>query len=91
MDAAQKAALIKRLKSISGHVSGIAAMLEADRYCIDIIQQIQAAQAALSKVSQMVLDNHLHTCLIEAVRGDDTEARERAIAEISQVFGQRNK
>lgn len=91
MDAAQKAALVRRLKSISGHVSGIAAMLEDDRYCIDVIQQIQAAQAALSKVSQLVLDNHLHTCLIEAVRGDDTEARERAIAEISQVFGQKNK
>lgn len=91
MDAAQKAALVKRLKSIAGHVSGIAAMLEDDRYCIDVIQQIQAAQAALSKVSQLVLDNHLHTCVIEAVRGDDAEARERAIAEISQVFSQKNK
>ena len=91
MDAAQKAALVKRLKSISGHVAGIAAMLENDRYCIDILQQIQAVQAALSKVSQMVLDNHLHTCLIEAVRSDDAEARDRAIAEISQIFGQKNK
>ncbi len=78
---------LKRLKSVAGHVNGIVAMVEQDRYCIDVIKQIQAAQAALTKVSQMILDNHLHTCLITAVRGDDQDERERALAEISDVFG----
>jgi DNA-binding FrmR family transcriptional regulator len=86
-----KTATINRLKSIAGHVNGIISMVEEDRYCIDVIKQIQAAQAALAKASQMILDNHLHTCLITAVRGDDPEDRERALAEISDVFAQKNR
>lgn len=78
--------MLNRLKSIAGHVNGIMAMVEDDRYCIDIIKQIQAVQAALAKTSQVILDNHLHTCLITAVNGDDPAERERALAEISDVF-----
>ncbi len=91
MDAAEKAALINRLKSIAGHVSGIAVMLEQDRYCIDVIKQIQANQAALAKVSQLILDNHLHTCLTTAIRGDDPAERERVLSEIRDVFSVTNR
>jgi CsoR family transcriptional regulator, copper-sensing transcriptional repressor len=86
MDHPDKTALINRLKSVAGHVNGIAAMIDEDRYCIDTIKQIQAAQAALAKVSQMILDNHLRTCLTTAVRGEDADERERVLAEISEVF-----
>lgn len=86
MEQQHKTAVINRLKSIAGHVNGIMAMVEDDRYCIDIIKQIQAVQAALAKTSQVILDNHLHTCLITAVNGDDPAERERALAEISDVF-----
>jgi CsoR family transcriptional regulator, copper-sensing transcriptional repressor len=86
MDQNEKAATVNRLKSISGHVNGIASMVEQDRYCIDVIKQIQATQAALAKVSQMILDKHLHTCLTTAVRGDDADERERVLSEISDVF-----
>jgi len=85
-----KTALINRLKSTSGHVNAIARMVENDDYCIDIIRQIQATQAALSKVSQIILDNHLHHCVITAVRGDDPAERERVLAEISEVFNVKN-
>ena len=91
MESQDKGATINRLKSIAGHVNGIAAMVEQDRYCIDVIKQIQATQAALAKVSQMILDNHLHTCLTTAVRGDDPDERERVLAEISDVFSVRNR
>jgi DNA-binding FrmR family transcriptional regulator len=91
MDHGDKAATVNRLKSIAGHVSGIAAMVEQDRYCIDVIKQIQAAEAALAKVSQIILDNHLHTCLTTAVRGDDPDERERVLAEISDVFSVKNR
>ncbi len=91
MNQETKTATINRLKSIAGHVNGIINMVEEDRYCIDVIKQIQAAQAALAKASQMILDNHLHTCLITAVRGDDPEDRERALAEISDVFAQKSR
>ena len=91
MESQDKTATVNRLKSIAGHVNGIAAMVEQDRYCIDVIKQIQATQAALAKVSQMILDNHLHTCLTTAVRGDDPDERERVLAEISDVFSVSNR
>ena len=82
---------LRRLKSIEGHVRGIERMVEEDAYCIDIIRQIQAVQAALGKVSNLILDNHLNSCLITAVRGDDPEDRERVLKEISEVFAASKK
>jgi DNA-binding FrmR family transcriptional regulator len=60
--------VLNRLRSAAGHINGVVRMVEEDQYCIDIIQQIQAVQAALNKVSLMVLDNHMHTCVTEAIR-----------------------
>ena len=91
MEDPQKGDIMNRLKSVAGHVNGITTMVEQDRYCIDVIKQIQATQAALAKVSQMILDNHLHTCLTTAVRGDDPDERERVLAEISEVFSVKNR
>ena len=61
-------------------------MVEQDAYCIDVIRQIQAVQAALNKISGIVLDNHLNSCLISAVRGNDPSEQERVLKEISEVF-----
>ena len=73
MEQNEKAALINRLKSVAGHVNGIVTMVEEDRYCVDLIKQIQAAQAALAKANQIILDNHLRTCLTTA-SGSSTQA-----------------
>ena len=78
---------VKRLKNIEGHVRGIEQMVENGVYCIDILRQIHAVQAALDKVSGIVLDGHLHSCLITAVRGEDPDERERVLSEIADVFG----
>ena len=78
---------LKRLKTIEGHVRGIERMLEEDAYCIDVIRQIQAVQSALSKVSTQILEGHLNSCLITAVRGEDADERERVLKEITEVFG----
>ncbi|GAB4482194.1 MAG: metal-sensitive transcriptional regulator [Anaerolineae bacterium] len=86
-----KQATISRLRSAAGHVAGIARMIEEDAYCIDVINQIQAVQAALSKISVMLLDDHLHSCVTEAVRGDDPDERERVLGEIRAVFEARGK
>jgi CsoR family transcriptional regulator, copper-sensing transcriptional repressor len=80
------AAIRRRLKSIAGHVNGIDRMVAEDTYCIDIIKQIQAVQAALNKVNDLMLEHHLNTCVIEAVRGDSKKERERVLAEIVDVF-----
>ena len=82
---------LRRVKSIEGHVRGIERMVKEDAYCIDVIRQIQAVQAALGKVSDLILDNHLKSCLITAVRGDDPEDRERVLMEISEVFSASRK
>lgn len=75
-----------RLKNIEGHVRGIERMIEEESYCIDVIRQIQAVQAALNRVSAQILDNHLNSCLITAVRGEDPGERERVLKEIREVF-----
>lgn len=75
-----------RLKNIEGHVGGIQRMVEKDAYCIDLIRQIQAVQAALTKVSTKILNDHLHSCLLTAVRGDDPKERERVLKEIAEVY-----
>jgi DNA-binding FrmR family transcriptional regulator len=66
-------------------------MVEEDAYCIDIVTQINAIQAALQKVSSTILDRHLHTCVTTAIRGDDPAERERVISEIMDVFGAKGK
>jgi DNA-binding FrmR family transcriptional regulator len=77
---------LRRLKTIEGHLRGIIRMVEADEYCIDVIRQIQAVDAALNKVSTQILDNHLNTCVITAIKGDNPKERERVIKEITEVF-----
>ncbi|MEJ2564029.1 MAG: metal-sensitive transcriptional regulator [Anaerolineales bacterium] len=75
-----------RLKTVEGHVRGVQRMVEDDAYCIDLIRQIQAIQAALGKVTTMILNDHLNSCLITAVRGEDQAAREQVLKEIAEVY-----
>jgi len=77
---------LRRMKSIAGHVKGIERMLEEDAYCIDVIKQIQAVQAALNKVSTLLLDGHLHSCVTTAVQSRNVAERERVLQEIADVF-----
>ncbi len=83
--------MIRRLKTAEGHIRGIERMLDDDAYCIDVIHQIQAVQAALNKVSTEILDRHMNSCMITAVRGDDPAERERVLKEIIDVFEAANK
>jgi CsoR family transcriptional regulator, copper-sensing transcriptional repressor len=80
-----------RLKNVEGHIRGIERMVEEDAYCIDVIRQIQAAQAALSKISSTILDDHLNSCVITAIRGEDPLERERVLKEIHEVFDKTNR
>lgn len=86
MDETTKKSVKQRLASAAGHIKGIERMVQEDTYCIDVIKQIQAVQAALNKVSTLMLDNHLHTCVTSAIRGDDAEERESMLQEITSVF-----
>jgi len=77
---------LNRLINIEGHIRGIQRMVENDKYCIDIIRQVQAVQAALNKVSTIILEGHLNSCLISAIQGDDPEDRVRVLQEITEIF-----
>ena len=77
---------LRRLKTIEGHLRGVIRMVEGDAYCIDVIRQIQAVEAALNKVSSQILENHLNSCVITAIQGNDKKERERVLKEITEVF-----
>ena len=77
---------LKRLKTIEGHLRGITRMVEEDAYCIDVIRQIQAVEAALNKVSAAILEEHLDGCVTTAIKGNNPKERERVLKEIAEVF-----
>ena len=77
---------LKRLRNAEGHLKGIIRMVEEDTYCIDVIRQIQAVEAALGKISTQILDSHLNSCVITAVQGDDPAERQRVLKGVLEVF-----
>jgi DNA-binding FrmR family transcriptional regulator len=80
---ANKPALAKRLNRIEGQVRGIAKMILDDRYCIDVLTQVSAVQAALDALALQLLEHHLHGCVQEAVRSGEGD---RAIDEALTVI-----
>ncbi|ALE17447.1 hypothetical protein AMC99_02168 [Altererythrobacter epoxidivorans] len=73
-----KSGALNRLRRIEGQVRGIARMIEEDRYCIDVLTQIQAVKAALGRAETEVLRSHAACCVAEAIAsGDETEQREK--------------
>lgn len=86
MDEVARKKMTRRIASASGHLKGIERMVEEDAHCVDVIRQIQAVKAALDKVSSLILDNHLQTCVAEAIRGDNVAEREVMLKELTAVF-----
>jgi DNA-binding FrmR family transcriptional regulator len=76
----------KRLKNIEGHIRGVEKMVAEDAYCIDVIRQVQAIQAALVKVNNLIFDHHLKSCVITAVKGNDVAGREKVLKEVIEIF-----
>lgn len=91
MDETTQKVVIQRLASAAGHIKGIERMVAEDTYCIDVIKQIQAVQAALNRVSTLILDNHLQTCVTTAIQGDDPNERQRVLNEVTSVFDVSNR
>ena len=69
-----------------GHLRANLKMIEEGRYCIDIIRQNQAVIAALEKVNELILQNHLDTCVTRAIKGKNEKERKRVFEEIVEVF-----
>jgi DNA-binding FrmR family transcriptional regulator len=78
--------LIGRLSRIQGQVGGIARMIEDDRYCIDILTQIQAIKAALRKVEDELLKSHSDHCVTDAIKSGDVKQARTKFAELVDLF-----
>ena len=83
---ATKEQLLKRLRRIEGQVGGIERMVEDDRYCIDVLTQISAAQAALDKVALGLLDDHARHCVIGGPDSKKEERTEELMAAIGRMM-----
>ena len=86
-----KDSALKRLARIEGQVRGVSRMIDEDRYCIDVVRQVQAIKAALSGLEKVVLDDHLETCVEHALSSEDVNARREKVEELVAVLGGRKK
>jgi CsoR family transcriptional regulator, copper-sensing transcriptional repressor len=83
---ATKDQLLKRLRRIEGQVRGVQGMVEDDRYCIDVLTQISAIQAALDKVALGLLDDHARHCVIEGPEAEKDDRTEELMAAVGRLM-----
>lgn len=85
-----KKEILNRISYLEGHCGAIKRMVEDGVYCIEIIHQIEAVEAALKKVKEKILENHLATCVTTAIQGKSEKQREKVIDELMEVFKKNN-
>ncbi len=86
MDKAVSQKVLKNLNRVEGQVRGIAKMVEEDRYCIDVVTQIEAARAALARIESDLLRQHLGHCVHRAMTSKNASEQEKVIEELVGVF-----
>jgi DNA-binding FrmR family transcriptional regulator len=84
----EKSELKLRLKKVAGQINGIDKMLDEGRYCVDVVQQILAARAALNRVSMIILESHAKSCVVTAIKENRAE---ESIEELMDVLKQFTK
>ncbi|HEY3696449.1 metal-sensitive transcriptional regulator [Phenylobacterium sp.] len=87
MERENKPKLLNRLNRIEGQVRGVARMIGDDRYCIDVLTQLQAVRAALAKVESEMLKEHLGHCIEGAIVSGDKDEQRRKAAELIELLG----
>ncbi|NBC30940.1 MAG: metal-sensing transcriptional repressor [Spirochaetes bacterium] len=87
MDQKQKEKVSARLRRIEGQIAGIRKMVEEDRYCVDILTQTSAVVSALRGVEDLVMQNHLNTCVVDAIRSEDDSEKQEKLDEVMDVIG----
>jgi DNA-binding FrmR family transcriptional regulator len=83
--------LLSRVARIEGQVRGIARMIEEDRYCIDILNQMQAIKAALKRVEAEILKSHAAHCVAHAIKSGDAKNQTRKFSELVELFSRYGK
>lgn len=82
---------LNRLARIEGQVRGIARMIESERYCIDVLNQLQAVKAALGRVEAEILKEHADHCVAEAMASGDRSEQKTKLTELVELFGKYTK
>ncbi len=77
---------LQRLRKVEGQIKGIQRMIQDRRYCMDVITQISAAESALHKLSDLILRNHIETCVLDAFRSGDSDQRKKKISELMEAY-----
>ena len=83
-----KTEALKRLSYIEGHLSGIRKMLEEDKYCVDVLKQTYAVRRAIEKMESILLEGHLHTCVVDGIKSG---REEDVVGELRDLFILANK
>ena len=78
---------VNRLKRIEGQIRGISQMVVDDRYCIDILHQVQAVKSALASVENAILKDHAACCVADAIKSGDVEEQREKFNELVELFG----
>jgi DNA-binding FrmR family transcriptional regulator len=91
MQPVAKSSCLKRLSRIEGQVRGLARMVDEDRYCIDIVTQLSAVRAALRRVEEEVLRDHVAHCVEHAISSGDADEQRRKVAELMAVFARTDR
>ena len=86
MQDATKTSVKKRLNRVEGQVRGLSRMVDDDRYCIDIVTQIAAVRAALRRIEEEVLRDHVAHCVEHAIRSGKPDEQRKKITELMEVF-----
>lgn len=87
LDEKQNKLVLSRLSRIHGQIGGIIRMVEADRYCVDILNQTSAVISAIRNVENMILENHLNTCVADTMRSNDPDEQREKTTEIMKILG----
>lgn len=78
--------LMNRLNRIEGQVRGVKNMLEEERYCVDILTQVAAIQAALNAFNKELLSSHIHTCVVGEIQAGNTEVVDELCESIKKIM-----
>ena len=83
---AEYKSLVNRLNRIEGQVRGVRKMVESDAYCVDILTQVSAVQAALNAFNKELLGNHIKTCVADGIRAGDDEVVDELVKTLQKLM-----
>jgi DNA-binding FrmR family transcriptional regulator len=86
MESATKETCLRRLNRAEGQIRGVAKMIEEDRYCIEVITQLQAVKSALLRVEEQILKDHVSHCVAHAMKSGDKKEQQKKIDELMAVM-----